>query len=136
MTGLTIGRFVAVVLGLMLLSPGVVLLLNAIEPLGGDTVLIVLVLLESSAIIAVIWGLKSLSLTALVATLVASPWTLYFASDTGPWAYLIAGPEYLLLLVLGWIGLRKEQRPLLRWTGALAPTLLVVYAALAPLVRS
>ncbi|HET6414317.1 MAG TPA: hypothetical protein VFG53_19870 [Anaeromyxobacter sp.] len=129
-----LSRGVSVLLGVLVLSPAAVYALRAGQALGG-VVFVLLWFLEVMAIAGLVWGLKSSSGAALLGALVAAPWLFYFGTEAGPWAYLIAGPEYLLLTGVGWYGYRREKQRALRWPGALAPTLAVAYALLAPFVR-
>ena len=80
-------------------------------------------------------ALGSASLTASIGIIAASPWALWFAPETGPWAYLFALPEYLMFVGAGWYGLAQRGTVRVRWFGAVAPTLGLIYAMVAPLIR-
>jgi len=131
----TVARVLAVGLGTIALSPASVFVLRAGQSLGG-LAFGMLVGLDVLALTAVVWGLRSLSGAALLGTVAALPWAYYFGTEAGPWVSLVAIPEYLLLVGLGWFGHRRESRRVLRWMGALVPTLALVYAGVAPFVRN
>jgi len=135
MRALPVVRALTVGFGVVALSPAAVFVLQAGESLGG-IMFVVLILLDALALAALVWGLRSFSGAALLGALAGSPWVYYFGPESGPWAYLVAAPEYLLLAGVGWVGFRRERarRPL-DWLGALAPTLLIIYGVLAPFVR-
>ncbi|MGA8891946.1 MAG: hypothetical protein WB493_10280 [Anaeromyxobacteraceae bacterium] len=133
MSALKVFRVAAVAVGLLALSPAVLVALRAGESLGG-VVFVLLILVDALALSAVAWGLRSLSAGALLGTVAAFPWLFYFNAESGPWAYLFAAPELLMFAGLGWYGVRREKRKLLRWLGALVPTLAIIYAVVAPFV--
>jgi len=134
MRGLPFTRIAAVLLGAAVLSPGVVVLLRAGQPLGG-VVFVLLFALYVAGVASVAWGLRSASGAALVGAVVAAPWLYYFGTEAGTWVYLIAFPEYLLLAGVGWFGWRREKRLAVSLPGVLIPTLAVAYGLLAPFVR-
>jgi hypothetical protein len=101
----------------------------------GAFIFVLVIALNAVALAAVAWGVQSSSGAALLGAVAASPWAYYFGTDAGPWAYLIAMPEFLLFTGLGWFGFRREARQSLRWLGAIVPTLIVIYAVVAPFVR-
>jgi hypothetical protein len=135
MSNARVGRLTATGIGLLLLSPAIVVFVGAAGPLG-PWIFIVLLLVYFGALAAVVWGLRSLSGAALLGTVAASPWLIYLGTEAGQLAYLFVLPEFLMLACIGWIGLRRETRVGFKWPGAIAPTIAVVYTGLAPMLRS
>lgn len=134
MSNASVGRFTAICIGLLLLSPAIVLLVGVAGSLG-SWIFFVVLLVFFGALALVVWGLKSLSGAALLGTIAASPWLVYLGTEAGQLAYLFVLPELLMMACIGWVGLRTESRMGFKWPGAIAPTIAVLYAALAPFLR-
>lgn len=117
-------RGVVCLAALTLASP---LDLLVVRSLDGGATLGVLAVSSIAGLLGTRWAVRSWSWTALLVSLVNLPLAVYFGTpEAGAWASLFAIPKFLLFGVVGWLGWRSTKPPLLRWAGAVVPTVLLV----------